>query len=482
MKRSKHNLSHYRLHTAKMGELFPITCIPVIPGDTFQHSTSVLVRAAPLNTPVMHPVNVRIHHWFVPNRIIFDGWEDFITGGPDGLDATAIPKIPEPNGKKSVLTYLGMPWIEGANYPETYNAMPLYAYNKIWNQRYRDQDLTSERQPTNQNLASCAWEKDYFTTARPWTQKGPQITVPVGNTAPIISDGTSPEWADLGTGDSAGFTANSTSQGIKTDGADVAQDLRFGESTGLLADLSNSDGVDVNTFREAFALQRYQEARARYGSRFTEYLRYLGIKPSDARLQEPEYLGGGVQRLQFSEVLQTTPALEEDTAGVGDLYGHGIAGVKTPRYRKFFEEHGYVITLCSIRPKSLYLNAMPREFLKTDKEHYYQKELVHLGQQAIMQPEINGAAEKDTVFGYQDRYDEYRQHPSLIGQDFKDLLSSWHLGRDIDKTQALNNSFVQCAPSDRIFQVQTNDNMWVMANHRIVARRLLPKRSNPRIL
>lgn len=481
MKRYKHNLSHYRMHTARMGELFPVTCIPVLPGDTLQHSTSMLVRCAPLNTPVMHPVNIRIHHWFVPNRILWDGWEDFITGGSDGMDSSNIPTIPEPNGKKSVLTYLGMPWIEGANYPEQYNALPLYAYNKIYNQRYRDQDLTSERMDTNQNLANCAWEKDYFTTARPWTQKGPSISVPVGNSAPVISDGTSPEWAQLD-GTPGGTTENSTSQGIRTSGVDVAHPLQFGASTGLVADLQNAAGVNVNEFREAFALQRYQEARARYGSRFTEYLRYLGINPSDARLQEPEYLGGGVQRLQFSEVLQTAPnETGDDSASIGDLYGHGIAGAKTPRYRKFFEEHGYVITLASVRPKSLYLNAMPREYLKTEKEHFYQKELVHLGQQGVMQPEINGAAETSTIFGYQDRYDEYRSQPSIIGQDFKDTLSSWHLGRDIDKTQALNNSFVKCEPTDNIFQVPAVDNLWIMANHKVVARRLLPKKANPRI-
>lgn len=485
MKRSKQNLSHYRLHTTEMGRLIPIACLPVLPGDTIQHSTSVLVRAAPLNTPVMHPVSCRIHHFFVPNRIIWDEWEDFITGGKDGNNNSQIPQIAAPQSSINLLTYLGIPYVEGDT--NTYNALPLRAFNAIYNEYYRDQDLVNERSLEAVSTPRCAWEKDYFTTARPWTQKGDAVTIPIGESAPVKHDGTQPNFAILGPGTSVGNLIGDTSggddRGLSTDAlpGGALNALRFGSNTGLFADLSAAVGVDVNQFREAFAIQRYQEARARYGSRFTEYLRYLGIRPSDARLQRPEYLGGGTSRLQFSEVLQTTPATEPDTAGVGDLYGHGIAGIRTPRYRKFFEEHGYVLTLMSIRPRALYLNGVPREFLKQTKEDYYQKELVHLGQQEIDTREIN-VASTPGVFGYQDRYDEYRYQMPQVGQDFKTTLASWHLGRDIAPNQALNSTFTDCNVSNRIFQVTEGHNMWVMANHRIAARRLLPKRSRPRIL
>lgn len=483
MKRSKQNLSHYRLHTTTMGRLIPIGCVPVLPGDTLQHSCNVLVRAAPLNTPVMHPVSVRIHQFFVPNRHVMPEWEDFITGGPNGDSFPEIPQLSAPQSKSNLQTFLGIPYQEGDT--NTYSALPVRAFNKVYNEYYRDQDLVPERPEDAVSVPRIAWEKDYLTTARPWTQKGPAVTVPVGEQAPVLHDGSAPNFNQIGSGNALGnlrVTNAGDQDGLKiTNDPSTPSDVRFGSNTGLFADLSQATGVDVNQFREAFAIQRYQEARARYGSRFTEYLRYLGIRPSDARLQRPEYLGGGVQRLQFSEVLQTAPATDPDTAGVADLYGHGIAGVRSPSYRKFFEEHGFVLTLMSVRPRSLYLNGVHREFLKKTKEDYFQKELVHLGQQEIYNQEVNTLSAYGT-FGYQDRYDEYRQHSSYIGQDFRDTLASWHLGRDIAPDQALNQSFTDCNPSNRIFQVTQGDNLWIMANHKIVARRLLPKRSRPRIL
>lgn len=494
-KRSKHTLSHYRLCTAKMGELYPVSCVPVLPGDTVQHHTSALVRAAPLNTPVMHPVQCRIHHFFVPSRIVWPvtedgvGWENFITGGKDGNNEVRVPtynfNAAIDGEKKGVLQYLGVPPTSSG---VLVNALPLRATNLIFNEYYRDQDLVTERELEDNSMMRCAWEKDYFTTARPWTQKGDDVTIPI-NGAVIGDGGVSPSWEDITTSDDLGPTFSDFSTGGDEFGLHVKQPGGPGEEqVGFLGGAPIGASVlgaaaSVNDFREAFAIQRYQEARARYGSRFTEYLRYLGITPSDARLQRPEYLGGGTSRLNFSEVLQTTPSSEPDTAGVGDLYGHGIAGARTNRYRKFFEEHGYIITMMSVRPKSIYVNGIPREWLKRFKEDYYQKELVHLGQQDISRREVYYQADVTTDFGYQDRYDEYRTQWSQISQDFRDLLSSWHLGRIIDDAGAtLNAEFIECDPSDRIFQVQTGDNLWCMINHHMVARRLVPKRARPKIL
>lgn len=490
-KRSKHTLSHYRLVTARMGELFPIACVPVLPGDTVQHHTSALVRCAPLNTPVMHPVRVRIHHFFVPNRLTWPvtedgvGWENFITGGPDGNNSVTVPTVNTGTGgsKKPLLQYLGVP-------PTTQNftvsALPLRAVNLIINEYYRDQDLQPERTLSDNSLPFCAWEKDYFTTCRPWTQKGSDVTIPISGE--VIGTGQdSPQWEDE-QGGPLGATFSDFGTGGDEFGLHVRQagdpgieSVRFQANTPIGAQVISA-GASVNDFREAFALQRYQEARARYGSRFTEYLRYLGITPSDARLQRPEYLGGGATRLNFSEVLQTTPSDSPDEAGVGDLYGHGIAGARTNRYRKFFEEHGYIISMMSVRPKTIYVNGVPREWLKRTKEDFYQRELVNLGQQPVSTREVAWDAE-ESVFGYQDRYDEYRTHWSQVSQDFRDLLSSWHLGRIIEGEGAtLNAQFIQCRADDRIFQVEGVDNLWIMANHHIVARRLLPKRARPRIL
>ena len=440
-----------------MGEIVPLSCIPVLPGDTLQMSTNALVRMSPLNTPVMHPTQVRLHHFFVPNRLVWDQWEDFITGGPDGTSAPTIPIIAHDGDKKNVATYQGVAPITGFNF----NAFAVRGYNLIYSEFYRDQDLIAAPNEDTTNLKVCSWEKDYFTTCRPWSQKGPDVVVPLGDTAPVISAGVAgPTFTDV---------ASETEDWglLRQEDLDSNAAFQNGFSgakngtwldPGLIADLSQAAGVSVNDFRASFAIQRYQEARARYGSRFTEYLRYLGVNPADQRLQRPEWLGGGTTRLQFSEVLQTSAGKEQPDPGtrdewtVGDMYGHGIAGVRSNRFRKFFQEHGFVHTLMSIRPKAMYVNATPREFIKRNKEDYFQKELANLGQQEVTDAELYGN-NSSVVFGYQDRYQEYRYHPSQVAGDFRDTLNAYHMGRDLAASPVLNQSFVECRPTDRIFQV-----------------------------
>ena len=220
-------------------------------------------------------------------------------------------------------------------------------------------------------------------------------------------------------------------------------------------------------------MQRYEEARARFGSRYTEYLRYLGVRSSDARLQRPEYLGGGVQTLQFSEVLQTA----EGTDPVGDLKGHGIAAMRSNRYRRFFEEHGIILSLMSVRPKSVYLQSIDRYWTKTAKEEFWQKEFQFIGQQAIKNKEVDvSISNPDSAFGWQDRYDEYRRRFSTVSGEFRtSLLNYWHFARDLGSGAALNGAFVTCNPTERTFAVPSQDVLYVMAHHSIQARRLVAK-------
>ena len=194
---------------------------------------------------------------------------------------------------------------------------------------------------------------------------------------------------------------------------------RWGPSEGspkLEANLAAATGSNVNDLRRAFAIQRYQEARAQYGSRYTEYLRYLGIRPSDARLQRPEYLGGGKQTVAFSEVLRTgnDPGGAPGDGPIGELAGHGIAAMRTNRYRYFCEEHGIVMSLMSVRPRTMYMDGLHRSWSKRDKESYYQRELELIGQQETVNSEIylDGTADDGETFGYNDRYSEYRRHPA----------------------------------------------------------------------
>lgn len=487
MKRSKHSLSNYKLLSCNMGNLVPIGLFEVLPGDSVQQATSALVRCAPMLAPVMHPVHARIHHWYVPHRLVWEDWEDFITGGPDGNNASVFPTISSGAGFAlgSLADYLGVPPSIASI---DVSALPFRGYSLIFNEWYRDQDLVTELvidktsgpdTTTNTALQRVAWEKDYFTSARPWEQKGPQINVPIGNKAPVVGVGTSQNASPASNAfkDTRGNVTESSYLSSGTTFAIKAQGSGASSKPDVYADLSLATGVSINLLREAFALQRFEEARARYGSRYTEYLRYLGVRSSDARLQRPEYLGGGKQTIQFSEVVSTAEAGSDP---LGTLGGHGIGAMRSNRYRRFFEEHGYVFTFLSVRPKTVYTQGLYRHWNRRVKEDYWQKELQHIGQQEILNKEIKANhATPNGIFGYQDRYDEYRRTESSVAGEFRTtVLDYWHMARTFTTDPALNASFVECLPTERIFAAQDNDVLYVMANHSIQARRLVAAQGN----
>lgn len=487
MKRAKHSLSNYKLLSMNMGHLVPIGIQEVLPGDTFQQSTSALVRVSPLINPVMHPVHVKIHHWYVPTRILWDDFEEFITGGPDGNSQALFPVIntgKDGLGSGTLADYLGIPPLaKGLDI----SALPFRAYALIFNEWYRDQDLQDELDVstasgtdtmTNLNLVNISWEKDYFTSARPWTQKGPEVTLPLGTVAPIYASKVG------GANDPATVRFGADYKRLMQDAgtANVYVSSSNGtEQNRLYTDLSTASAASVSDLREAFSIQRFQEARARYGSRFSEYLAYLGIRSSDARLQRPEYLGGGKQTIQFSEVLQTAPGQDSP---VGQLAGHGIGAMRTNRYRKFFEEHGFVLSFMSVKPKTIYTQGIERHWFRRTKLDFWQKEFEHVGQQSVFNKELYavgsapaGGTEdpRDGVFGYQDRYDEYRRTPSTVAGQFRSVMNDWHFAREFSSMPVLNGDFVESNPTLRPFadQDSSSDHLWVMVNHSIQARRLV---------
>lgn len=518
-KRYKHSLSYYRLLTCNMGLLIPAGVVEVLPGDTFQHSTSLFMRLSPLVTPPMHPVVATIHQWYVPFRLVWDNFESFITGGEDGLDTHTVPVISIPTTgvtSGSLMDYFGVP-IGPIPAPLPVSALVMRAYRLIFKEWYRDEDLVTKDisgdidtgdGPDSSDFCSVlpfghAWAKDYFTSASPWPQKGPGITVPVqgatinppqiGVTLRPSGEGIGPRFiraatstytGNLGARDDCGEGASSVILGDGPVGSNDYRGLGWDPThIGLTADVDYKPGastmgsIDINQLREAFALQRFEEHRALYGSRYTEYLRYLGVRASDARLQRPEYLGGGRQTIQFSEVLQTEPV---STSPAGTMAGHGIMGLRTPRYRRFFEEHGLVISLLHVQPLSIYMQSLPRMWSRRTKEDFWQHELEHIGEQEILNKELYmPSSEPDGVFGYQARYDEYRSHESTVTGEFRTVLKDWHFAREFSNQPNLNSEFVYGAPTRRPFAAQQNDVLYCMIHHSIQARRLVSKRGNP---
>jgi hypothetical protein len=481
-KRNKFSLSNYKLFTCNQGELVPCgQPLEVLPGDTIQQVTNALVRLPPLNAPVMHPVHARIHHYFVPTRILWDDWEDFITGGPDGLDTSVLPTITASPSIGSLADYMGIP--TGSSI--TFNALPFRAYAKIWNENYRHQDLQTELAistsggpdtTTSVALQNVNWEKDYFTAASTDTQKGTEINLPLGTSAPVAHDATTTQTIGAY---STVAGANST---IRASNAVIDAPSSWGTPDATLyADLTSATAATINQLREAIGKQRHMEAMQRFGSRYTEYLRYLGVTSQiDGRLQRPEYLGGGRQTIQFSEILQT--GVDSTDSGVGNLKGHGIGAMRTNRYRRFIPEHGYIISLLSVKPKTIYSQGLAKMWSRAAKEDFFQPTLANIGMQEILNKEVySDHSTPDGTFAYQDVYDEYRKSFSSISGEFRNGggLEHWHMARIFSSDPAFNASFVSANPTNRIYASTSTDQLYIMANNSIQARRLIPRSGKP---
>lgn len=504
-KRNKFSLSNYKLLSMKMGFVVPVNLTEVLPGDSIQQSTGVFMRLAPMVAPVMHPVHMTVQHFFVPTRLLWGDFEDFITGGPDGADVSVPPTVTVTPEQSSLADYLGLPLGKAL----TVSALPFRAYDLIWNEFFRDQDLQQELPisldggtdtTTSLVLQRPAWQKDYFTTARPWPQKGPAVTIPVDmgsagmptltfsgsladrsvsgpftvvpngiqgqRDATLVSQYGTPKWSTASSDvDITGLTGLNVNNGSITG----TIDYKPGQA--------GIGSISVNSLREAMSLQRFQEKRALFGSRYEDYLRYLGVRPQDSRLQLPEYLGGTSQTIQFSEVLQT------GGDAIGQMYGHGISAMRSKRMRRFIPEHGYIMSLLYVRPIPVYAQGVERLWHRETKEDYWQREFEHIGQQEVLNQEVyaDGTEADTAVFGYQNRYDEYRRGVNSIAGEFRTTQDYWHMARIFANRPALNADFVSANPTDRIFQAteQQSDQLYCMVQNNIIARRLVSRNGNP---
>lgn len=460
------NLTHEKKLSFNMGELIPMYLQDVVPGDRFMVNSEVFLRMAPMLAPIMHRVNVFVHFFFVAKRLLWPadttpattGWEAFITGGTDGTLEPTFPTDEIEESNKSYFTagklpdYLGLPVTDGLTITQnlTYSRLPFYAYQMIWNEYYRDPNLTTEINPiagshtVHTVLRNRCWEKDYFTSALPWSQRGGDVNLPIEGEIEF-----EPEYAAIST-----TVKNSTSGAmdvgtIKSDGSNLTD---VNNAAGRIENLESSTTYEldnvvltVNDLRQSVKLQQWLENNARGGGRYIEQnLAHFGVMSSDARLQRPEYLGGGKAPVVVSEVLS---AAESTNYDVGDMFGHGVSVGRTNSFNKFFEEHGYIMGIVSVMPRTAYQQGVERHWLKTDKFDYYFPEFANLGEQEIFNQELyhdfEGSDDAQDTFGYQSRYAEYKFKPSSVHGDFKDDLTMWHLGRIFSATPELNTSFVE---------------------------------------
>lgn len=512
--RNLFDLSHEVKMSGKFGFLYPVLVMEGMPGDTIRELMIAQVRMAPMLAPIMHRLDVKTDFFFVPNRLLWDNWEDFITGGQDG-DLTPLPPVFIPGQiqvlgfedqmrKGTLWDYFGLPVLEGTapavGSTARISSFPFKAYTKIWNDYFRDPNLDEEVDIVtnmdgdisgwigeNGSLRRRGWERDYFTAALPFAQRGAAVLMPLSGSGSL-------EWSD----DVSDATWETIAGGFPSDGpASINLIRNMVDDTGAAIHPSESaasvviDGATttINDFRRAIAIQTWMENNARGGGRYIEQIEaHYNVRVPDYRLQRAEYLGGGRQPMTISQVLSTA-----DSGGVpvGDMAGHGISVGKSNRFNYRCQEHGLIIGIMSVVPRTSYDQGIPKMWSRLNKFDYAFPELANLGEQVIQNQEVFFSFDADDdednaeTFGYIPRYAEYKFMQDRVSGDMRDTLDFWHLSRIFTSRPALDSQFVTMyedqvgSPFEdtyrRIFAVQDGtDYLWIQLFHKLTAKRPLP--------
>ena len=471
-RRSVFDLSYEKKLTCDMAQLIPVMCDEVVPGDVFKIGNQAVVRFQPLVAPILHEINMYVHYFFVPYRILWDDWEDFISGGVDGQFADPIPEWePTITTEGSLWDFFGFPVgvdPDGA-YPLDF---PRRAYNLVYNEYYRDENLQTEVALTNETILNRGWEKDYLTSALPWQQRGTAPALPISGTTHAV-------WTGSNYGVGYNLTYKGSSNPTISDGSLAV----FNNNT---IDLSTASTFDIADLRLAFQIQKWMERNARAGVRYTEFLRaHFGVSPRDERLQRPEYIGGSKAPCIISEVLQTSST--DATTPQGNLAGHGITVSDAYCGKYHAQEFGLIIGIMSIMPRSAYSQGIDKQWLRKTKYDFYFPEFANLSEQAILNAEIcatGSSSHNQDIFGYQGRYDEMRTKNSQIVSGMRTTFDYWHLGRQFNpgSPPVLNGDFIKCVPRKDVFAVPSEPGLIVNFANIIKAFRPLPYMAVPGLI
>lgn len=501
------NLSHSVKLSLAGGYLVPIACVETLPGDLITYSSTVLTRLAPLIAPVMHEMDVSVSRFFVPNRLLWDNWEKFMSNPIPDINTPVKPYFENVEVEEgSLFDYLGAPTVNATNesgstfqqfdYIRKIDALPAAAYQRIWFDYFRDENLQpGEWTPLTDGensidppspfwleLRQRAWQHDYFTSCLPFAQKGVPVEIPVTDFEDVqvlVKDESGNNFRN--------WNSTGDISGPNTSGALAGSNPNFAvnELYASTSELSDMATITVQNLRWAVKLQEFLEKNARGGTRYTEIIRaHWNVISSDARLQRAEFLGYESNPVVISEVLQTSQSTGSGTPQ-GEMAGHGLSVGSTKTTRYFCEEYGFFIAILNIRPKTAYSQGLHRKFTRWSPLDYAWPTFAHIGEQEVLKQEIYYADEgNEETFGYLPRYSEYRTEPDRIAGVFRTSLSYWHMGRQFSGAPSLNDIFIKCFPTTRIFAVNnpTNfDQYYCQVKNHLKIRRRLPRYGVPTI-